>query len=58
MQGGGRSCGALRWRDGGDGESEGGGRKPKTGRQRGIRSVKEGGGKKKRHKAQNRGQCN
>lgn len=44
-----------RWRDGG---SEGGGRKPKTDRQRGIRSEKEGGGEKKRHKAQNRGQCN
>ncbi len=29
-------------------------RKPKTGRQRGIRSEKEGGGKAKRHKAQNR----
>ncbi len=50
VQGGGRSCGALRWIDGGDG----GGEKAKTGRQRGIRSEKEGGGKAKRHKAQNR----
>lgn len=38
-------------------ETEGareGQRKPKTGRQRGIKSEKEGGGKEKRHKAQNR----
>lgn len=38
-------------------ETEGareGERKPKTGSQRRIRSEKEGGGKEKRHKAQNR----
>lgn len=42
-------------------ETEGareGERKPKTGRQRGIRSEKEGGGKEKRHSAQKQGQCN
>lgn len=47
-----------RLREGGrEGVREGGG-EPKTDRQRGIRSEKEGGGKKKQHKAQNRGQCN
>lgn len=56
MQGGGRSCGALRWRDGGDGGR--GVRKPKSGRQRRIRSEKEGGGKKKAAQSSKQGQCN